>query len=84
MNNLPIEIFNKIILYNSHPLADLFKKEFKEELTDHYRIFEEGPGYEANWCEDDDSLFGYDILARKLREAGKDLQMWNLYAWNKQ
>ena len=80
MNNLPIEIFNKIMLYNSHPLADLFKKELKEELTEHYRILEEGPGYEPNWSADDDFLFGYETLVRRLNEAGKERQMWNLRA----
>ena len=37
MNNylekLPQEVFNKIMLYNSHPVADLFKKEL--ELDDY-------------------------------------------------
>ena len=80
MNNLSIEIFNKIMLYNSHPLADLFKKELKEELSEHYRILKEGPCYEPNWCADDDFLFGYETLVSKLRENNKELQMWNLHA----
>ena len=35
--NLPEHIINKIMLYVSHPVADLFKKEMKttlEELTE--------------------------------------------------
>ena len=28
MNNLPNEIINKILLFNSHPLVDVFKKDF--------------------------------------------------------
>ena len=30
MNNLPEDVFNKIMLYNTHPVADLFKKELEE------------------------------------------------------
>ena len=33
LDKLPQEVFNKIILYNSHPVSDLFKKEF--ELDDY-------------------------------------------------
>ena len=29
---LPEVIFNKIMLYNSHPVADLFMEELKEEV----------------------------------------------------
>ena len=30
--SIPIEVFNKIILYNSHPVADVFRNEFYEVL----------------------------------------------------
>ena len=30
--DIPEEVFNKIMLYNSHPLADLFKKELMKEF----------------------------------------------------
>ena len=76
---LPNEIEWNIIKYMSHPVADLFKKEFEEELEDHYRILKEGPGNEENWCEDDDELFAYRFLCRQLHENGLDLQSWNLY-----
>ena len=33
LDKLPQEGFNKIILYISHPIADLFKKELDEELS---------------------------------------------------
>ena len=81
LDKLPEEIFNKIMLNtNSHPVADLFKKELEEELSEHYRILKEGPCYEPNWCADDDFLFGYETLVSKLRENNKELQMWNLHA----
>jgi len=80
MNNLSEDIFNKIMLYNSHPVSDLFKKEFLEELSEHYRIHKQGPGYEPNWCEDDDFLFGYETLKKKLSDNNKELQMWSLHA----
>ena len=80
LDKLPEEIFNKIMLYyNSHPVADLFKKQFEEELNEHYRIREEGPCYEPNWSEDDDWLFGYQYLIRKLSDNNKEYQMWKLY-----
>ena len=33
LDKLPQEVFNKIMLYNSHPVSDLFKKEL--ELDDY-------------------------------------------------
>ena len=30
--NIPKEIFSKIMLYNSHPVADVFRSEFHEVL----------------------------------------------------
>ena len=79
MNNLPEDVFNKIMLYNTHPVADLFKKELEEELNDHYRILQEGPGLEPNWCEDDEFLFAYEYLKRKLSDNDKECQMWKLH-----
>ena len=79
LDSLPQEVFNKIMLYNSHPVSDLFKKEFEEELNDHYMIHKEGPGYEPNWSEDDDWLFAYQYLIRKLSDNDKELQMWKLH-----
>ena len=73
---LPEHIVNKIILYNSHPVADLFKQELEEELEDHYRILREGPDGETNWCADDDDLFAYEHLKRMLRDNGKERHMW--------
>ena len=34
MTIIPTDIYNKIMLYNSHPLADLFKKHFKDYIED--------------------------------------------------
>ena len=76
LENLPKEIINKIMIFNSHPLADLFKKELDDELGDHYRILREGPAAEANWCADDNELFAYEHLKRKLSDNGKGRQMW--------
>ena len=33
--SIPSEIFNKIMLYNSHPVADVFKSGYLEELKDY-------------------------------------------------
>ena len=79
LDKLPQKNFNKIMLYNTHPVSDLFKKELEEELNEHYRILDEGPGYEHNWSEDDDWLFGYQYLIRKLSDNNKEYQMWKLY-----
>ena len=38
LDKLPQEVFNKIILYNSHPVSDLFKKEFLEDYEDDPRF----------------------------------------------
>ena len=41
MNNnidFPEDVFNKIMLYNSHPVSDLFKKEFLEDYEDDPRF----------------------------------------------
>ena len=73
---LPEDIVNKISLYNSHPIADLFKQELEEELEDHYRILREGPDGETNWCADDDYLFACEHLKRMLRDNGKERQMY--------
>ena len=35
---LPEEIINKITLYNTHPVADLFNKGFEDELCSHFAI----------------------------------------------
>ena len=39
-NNIdfPEDVFNKIMLYNSHPVSDLFKKEFLEDCEDDPRF----------------------------------------------
>ena len=39
-NNIdfPEDVFNKIMLYNSHPVSDLFKKEFLEDYEDDPRF----------------------------------------------
>jgi hypothetical protein len=76
LENLPKEIINRIMIFNSHPLADVFKKELEEELEDHYRVLREGPGGEANWCADDNELFAYEHLKKKLSDNGKERQMW--------
>jgi hypothetical protein len=76
---LPNEIEWNVFKYMSHPVADVFKKELEEELDDHYRILREGPCYEENWCADDDELFGYQYLSRKLSDNGKEKQMWKLH-----
>ncbi len=36
MENLPVELFNKIMLYNIHPVAELFKKEFEPYIRTKY------------------------------------------------
>ena len=33
--SIPIEIFNKILLYNSHPVSDVFRNGYVEELEDY-------------------------------------------------
>ncbi len=38
LDKLPEDVFNKIMLYNTHPVSDMFKKELEEELNEHYRI----------------------------------------------
>ena len=38
MKNMPEDIFNKIMLYNTHPVADLFKKEFLDDYEDDPRF----------------------------------------------
>ena len=79
LDKLPQEVLNTIMLYSSHPVSDLFKKELEEELSEHYRIHKEGPGLEPNWCEDDDFLFGYETLKRKLSDNNKECQMGKLH-----
>ena len=84
LDKLPQEILNTIMLYNSHPVSDLFKKSVAEELSEHYRILNEGPGLEPNWCADDDWLFAYECLKRKLSDNNKEYRMYKLrvkYNW---
>jgi hypothetical protein len=57
---LPKELVNKIMLYNPHPVADLFNKGFEDELFSHFAI-----DHDINWCADDDSLFAYSYLSSR-------------------
>jgi hypothetical protein len=50
---LPEDIVNKISLYNSHPIADLFKKEFKDDLDLHFNHYRKSKSF------DDIILFAY-------------------------
>ena len=38
LDKLPQVVFNKTILYNSHPIADLFKKECLDDFEDDPRF----------------------------------------------
>ena len=61
------DIFNKIMLYNSHPVADLFKKEFELRL----RIFENKcPNSQlfAIWCLMEELEMEWGEKARCARE----------------
>ena len=58
MNNLPIEIINQILLFNSHPVADLFKEAVKtvnEELYENQEGDYEYGG--KDYCHADDMSF---------------------------
>ena len=33
--SVPVEVFNKIMLYNSHPVADVFRNGYIEELEEY-------------------------------------------------
>ena len=51
------------MLYNPHPVADLFNKEFEEELWSHFAI-----DHEMDCSADDDFLFAYSYLSsRRIR-----------------
>ena len=56
---LPEDIVNKISLYNSHPIADLFKKEFKDDLDLHFNHYRKGKSF------DDIVLFAFMYLPVK-------------------
>lgn len=47
MNSLPIDLFNKIMLFNSHPLADIVK----DSLEFKYRfLLSDKPSNESPFC----------------------------------
>ena len=41
--NIPESIFHKIMLFNSHPVADLFNNEFEDSPKTNYNFYN-------NWC----------------------------------
>lgn len=47
MNTLPINIINKIMLYNSHPVADIFKD--SKFISDNHKIWNESKRW-SNMC----------------------------------
>ena len=47
--NIPESIFHKIVLFNSHPVADMFKQVFKDELN------------ALNKLENEDGISFYDL-----------------------
>ena len=59
---LPENVVNKIMLYNSHPVADLFKKEFEDDLLLHFTPHKTRTHIK---CYDDMILFAYDYLPCK-------------------
>ena len=63
-DKLPQEVFNKIMLYNSHPIADLFKKEL--ELDD----------YEVDNGSRFNTFFNYTIWKRYTIEAERHRIIW--------
>jgi hypothetical protein len=60
---IPDELFNKIMLYNSHPVADLFKESFKSTVIDMNEII---PGdYEhggEDFCHADTMSFAHYLF----------------------
>ena len=65
---LPNEIMNKIMLYNSHPLADLFKDKFKLRLE----IFRSANSLDqlfGIWALMEEMEFEWGAEARAEREA---------------
>ena len=82
INELPEELQWNIIKMTCHPMADAFKKGLKEELDDHFRVLKEGPGYEENWCADDEWTFAYEHFKQKLyMEKKRSDQFWNIYTY---
>ena len=57
---LPENVVNKIMLYNSHPVADLFKNEFEDDLDFHFNHFYKRGNGKVLRCQDDDMLFASD------------------------
>ena len=65
INNLPIEIKNKIFLYLSHPCSDMIKNNFANIVKGHlytiigkcYRCKKRGRKLESYWNDDDDEYY---------------------------
>ena len=62
---LPENVVNKIMLYNSHPVADLFKKQFEDDFDFHFNHFYKRGNEKVLRCQDDDMLFASDYLPCK-------------------
>ena len=70
---LPEDIVNKISLYNSHPIADLFKKEFKDDLDLHFNHYRKSKSF------DDIILFAYMYLPVKPQQKTIESKKTNKY-----
>ena len=65
--SIPIEIFNKIMLYNSHPVADVFRSGYLEELKD----------YEFGQTTDYFKFLNYDLFQmKKERREQEEFERW--------
>ena len=70
--SIPREIFNKIMLYNSHPVADVFKSGYLEELKD-YEFGQTTDYFNFSFCE-------VIKMTKEANEAEKESKrQWNLY-----
>ena len=61
--SIPTEIFNKIMLYNSHPVADLFKDNWDEHIDEMM----------------DDNVSFYNIWCYERERMKENIRQWKIY-----
>ena len=67
MNKLPNEIINQILLFNSHPVADLFTEAVKIDNEELYEIIYDFYGPGIDYCKEDDKSFADHFFAGYIR-----------------
>ena len=66
--SIPIEIFNKIMLYNSHPVADIFNDAYGDDFE-----------YVQESCNGLEPDSFYEFWSMQMNRKKEDIRQWKIY-----